>query len=285
MNMRTSLALTLTLGLTACVVLPSQAQDYTFSTGNPDGKIATASRPATTGKIEIETADDFLLANPLSLTGGAFTGLLTGGATTADITGVDVEIYRVFPKDSVNPPAGNVPTRTNSPSDIALASRDSTGGALSFTTTLLNNLFTSSNSVLKGINPSPNQKTGGEGAVTGQEVQFNLTFNTPFDLPADHYFFIPQVQLNNGDFYWLSAPKPIVAPGTPFTPDLQTWIRNTNLSPDWLRVGTDIVGGSPYNASFSLTGKSSAIPEPGTLGLLAAGAVGGLGIRLRERRR
>ena len=51
-----------------------------------------------------------------------------------------------------------------------------------------------------------------------------------------------------GDFFWLSAPKPIVPSGTPFSAgftDFQTWIRNEDLAPDWLRVGTDIVG-KPY---------------------------------------
>jgi hypothetical protein len=65
------------------------------------------------------------------------------------------------------------------------------------------------------------------------------------------------VLLNNPDthFLWLSAPKPIVAPGTPFTGDLHEWIRNADLDPDWLRVATDIVGAPPtFNAAFSLTG-------------------------------
>jgi hypothetical protein len=48
--------------------------------------------------------------------------------------------------------------------------------------------------------------------------------------------------------------KPIIAPGTPFSPDLQEWIRNAELDPDWLRVGTDIVGGVTFNATFSLAG-------------------------------
>ena len=75
--------------------------------------------------------------------------------------------------------------------------------------------------------------------MTGQEVQFNLTFLTPFDLPADHYFFVPQVQLTSGDFFWLSAAGPV----PPFSPlDLQAWIRNQALEPDWLRAGSDIVG-------------------------------------------
>ena len=64
----------------------------------------------------------------------------------------------------------------------------------------------------------PGQTTGGNGPVSGQEVQFNVNFSSPFDLPADHYFFVPQVELDNGDFLWLSSVRPIVAPGTPFSP-------------------------------------------------------------------
>ena len=51
----------------------------------------------------------------------------------------------------------------------------------------------------------------------------------------------------------LSAARPIVPPGTPFPPgvtDLQSWIRNSDLDPDWLRIGTDIVGGTTFNAAF-----------------------------------
>jgi hypothetical protein len=80
---------------------------------------------------------------------------------------------------------------------------------------------------------------------------------------------------SSGDFLWLSAPKPIVAPGTPLSPDLEEWIRNENLAPDWLRVGTDIVAGTPaptFNASFSLSGQT--VPEPSSLTMLALGAVG-----------
>jgi hypothetical protein len=49
---------------------------------------------------------------------------------------------------------------------------------------------------------------------------------------------------NGAQFYWLSASRPISGAGTtPFNPDLQAWTRDANLDPDWLRVGTDIVGG------------------------------------------
>jgi hypothetical protein len=125
------------------------------------------------------------------------------------------------------------------------------------------------NTVINGINPKPNQFTGGEGPATGQEVLFTVFLSNPFSLPTDHYFFIPQVEVNDGEFLWLSAPKPIVPPGTPFAPDLQSWIRNENLAPDWLRIGTDITHQGPFNAAFSLAGTE--VPEPGTLALFASG--------------
>jgi hypothetical protein len=246
---------------------------FFFSTGNPDGLIATASRPDSAGKTEIESADDFVLSGATTITGAAFTGLVPLGSTATDVI---VEIYRVFPNESTAPPSGQVPTRVNSPSDIAFDSRDFPG-QLAFSTGLLSASFTAANSVVNGINPIPNQTTGGEGPVTGQEVLFSVSFLTPLSLPADHYFFVPQVTLDSGDFLWLSAPRPIVSPGTPFFPDLQSWIRNAALEPDWLRIGGDIVGPPPqggaaptFNAAFTLIGQ---VPEPATLLLLAVGLV------------
>jgi hypothetical protein len=271
------------LGSIATFVTSAAGDVFHFSTGNPDGLMATASRPDAGGKIEIESADDFVLTQPTLITSGTFTGLIvppaTGGSPT--IGEVVVEIYRVFPLDSTNPPDGLVPSRINSPSDVAFDTRNTLVPNLSFTTTPLAATFTAANSVLNGINKSLTPATSGEGAVTGQELQFNLAFTTPFDLPAGHYFFIPQVQVTSGEFFWLSAPKPIVAPGTPFPAgftDLQEWIRNANLDPDWLRVGTDIVGivggnaAPQFNATFSLDGET--VPEPGSLTLLGIGAIG-----------
>jgi hypothetical protein len=267
---------------------PARAANFFFSTGNPDGKIATGSRPETPGKVEIETGDDFILTAPTDIQQATFTGLLVNGATTSDITQVINEIYRTFPADSKNPPSGRVPTRNNSPSDVAFDSRDSQDGGLSYTVTSLSPSFSASNSVLNGINPLPNQNTLGEGPVTGQEVRFNVSFSKAFSLPADSYFFVPQVAVSKGEFLWLSAPKPIVAPGTPFNPDLQSWIRNDpTLAPDWLRIGTDIVGGNPaptFNAAFSLTGTTQ-VPEPSALFgiLLGGGAIVALKRRSRNK--
>src|SRR5947199_6870572 len=155
----------------------------------------------------------------------------------------------------------NVPTRVNSPSDVEVADRRSSMGSLSFVPIVLQSTFTANNSVKPGrIHPLPNAFTGGNGPLTGQETQISVNFTTPFNLAADHYFFVPQVELSNGDFFWLSAPRPIVPPGTPFPPgftDLQSWTRDGTIEPDWLRVGTDIVGGNPapqFNAAFVLNG-------------------------------
>ena len=263
------------------------AQTFTFSTGSPDGKMAAASRTDSLGSFEIEAADDFVLTSPTTqITGASFTGLLL---PNSGISQVQVEIYRVFPNDSdVGRTSGaptfstsQVPTRVNSPSDNAFDTRSSLSGGLNFTPVLLSANFTANNSILPGgIHPIPNVATGGNGSVTGQEVQFNVTFTTPFDLPAGHYFFVPQVDLlGGGTFLWLSAPRPIVPPGTPFPPgftDLQAWTRDAFLDPDWLREGTDIVdtiGVSPaptFNETFSLVGT---VPDSGSTVLLLGGAM------------
>jgi hypothetical protein len=261
---------------------PAAADVFVFSTGNPDGKIATLSRPDTGGVLETETADDFVLTQSTAITSATFTGLLAGSGVPT-VGGVTVEIYRVFPLDSDTNRTPNVTTRNNSPSDVAFDSRDSTGG-LTFSMMTLNPMFTAANSVVNGIHPMPNEFTGGEGAMTGAEDQFSVNFTSPFVLQPGHYFFVPQVQVTGGEFLWLSAPDPIVAPGTPFPPgntDLQAWIRNENLAPDWLRVGTDITHQGPFNMTFSLTGVT--VPEPATWAMMLVG-LGGLGGLLRRRR-
>jgi hypothetical protein len=149
---------------------PAAAQVFTFSTGNPDGLIGTLSRPTGPGKLQTETADDFVLTQTTRIDSATFTGLLPSGAPLSNVARVEIELYHVFPVDSANPPSGNVPMRANSPSDVEIgsATRDSLDGSLSFTTSLVNPSFSVANTVANGINKSPNQFTGGEGPATGE---------------------------------------------------------------------------------------------------------------------
>ena len=73
--------------------LPAAADAFVFNTGNPDGLMATATRPESPGKFEIETGDDFALTQETLITGAAFTGLIPSGASTSNISNVVVEIY------------------------------------------------------------------------------------------------------------------------------------------------------------------------------------------------
>jgi hypothetical protein len=240
--------------------LQLSATPFFFSTGSPDGLIGGMSEPdnAHNNNDELETADDFILPAQTELDQTTFTGLLTGGAHVADVSNVFIEIYQVFPKDSNGARIPKVPTRVNSPGDVAFVERDSLDNKLSFTTTVLSTSFNIANSV----DSTARIAVGGASTpvpISGDEVQFNVDFKPPLDLAPGQYFFVPHVGLNatapvDSHFLWLSSPLPIQPPGTPLSPDLQAWERFDGVKPDWLRIGADIVGGTAFNASFSLTG-------------------------------
>jgi hypothetical protein len=78
----------LTLSVTAATLLasvPAIAVPFSFSTGNPDGLMAMATRPETPGQFEIETADDFVLANPTRIKSATFTGIMPQRGTIGRI--------------------------------------------------------------------------------------------------------------------------------------------------------------------------------------------------------
>jgi hypothetical protein len=227
-----------------------------------DGLIATATRPALARKFEIESADDFAITSATSITSATFTGLVTTATpgTAPTVGQVVVEIYGVFPnlldvgRTSGSPIFSTlqVPTRVNSRSDVEWDDRSTSGRNLTFQTKDLG-AFAALNSVQPGgIHPIPNQTTGGNGPVTDEEIQFNVNFTTPFSLPADpgYFFFVPQVTA--GEFLCALGAEADRAVGYAVSArwDLQSWTRDeispVTLAPDWLRVGQDIVGGSPF---------------------------------------
>jgi hypothetical protein len=252
------------LVLTLCLAAPLWAAPFFFATGSPNGLLGSLSRRPSPGKVETETADDFFVQVPTIITKATIFGLLPAGTPVDSIKDVEIELYHVFPLDSA-PASGKVPSRNNSPSDVEIdtATRARSTGTLSISASVANAAFMVNNTVVNGISV----KTGGEGPLAGEEVEIDITFTNPIILPPGHYFFRPEVLPNNGDFLYLSGPRPIVSPGTPINPDLQAWIRNANLAPDWLRIGTDIIdGGTPptFNMAFSLSGET--VPDVGTPG-------------------
>jgi hypothetical protein len=142
----------------AAVPLPATADSFFFSTGNPDGRIATTSQPSSSPGGETETGDDFVLTQQTSITSATFTGLIPSGARTTEVV---IEIYRVFPNDSDTSRMPGVPTRVNSPSDVEFVSRDSAAGSLTFTTGTLQANFTANNSVQPGGIHLPSSPPGG----------------------------------------------------------------------------------------------------------------------------
>src|SRR5260370_22491399 len=181
MNKRLIITCIATLSVAIFTAMPAVADSFSFSTGSPDGKIATLSRVASPGKLETETADDFVTTLPTVINSATFIGLLPLGTPLSAVSQVEVELYHVFPLDSTNPPDGRVVTRVNSPSDNNFDARDSKiPGQLSFTTTLLSSSFTAANSVVNGIHAMPNQFTGEQGAASRASRAYNPTAAVTF---------------------------------------------------------------------------------------------------------
>src|ERR1700745_3952622 len=106
------------LSLSALLLPPRASADaFSFSTGSPDGRIGTLSRPASAGLVQTETADDFIFSECVLINQATFTGLLPLGAPLDSITRVEVDFYHFSPADSDTPRMPAVVTRTNSPSD------------------------------------------------------------------------------------------------------------------------------------------------------------------------
>jgi len=154
------------LALIAFLTTPLWADTFFFETGSPNGALGALSRRPSPGKVETETADDFLLHETTVITHATIFGLIPSGTPIENIRDVEVELYHVFPVDSDQGRVINVPSRTNSPSDVEIptATRARTEGTLAISARILNTSFTAGTTVVNGISV----KTGGEPALTGE---------------------------------------------------------------------------------------------------------------------
>src|SRR6266404_6842059 len=96
---KAEVTLTRALALLACglglLTFQASAASFTFSTGNPDGKVGTLSRPAGGGAIQTETADDFVVTQAIVITQATFTGLFPVLGRLDSLEQVEIEIYHV----------------------------------------------------------------------------------------------------------------------------------------------------------------------------------------------
>ena len=171
------------------VAVPAKADSFNFSTGGPTNAMASASRPNSAGKTEIESADDFVTtATQTSITSATFTGLLSGVVTTPTVQNVIVEIYRVFTEQLYCPAVG----QCRHEGELAIRRGFRLARRLSRKPQLyygdLGSHFYSFEfcSSRAASTPKPGQTTGGDGSITGQEVLFTVNFTTPINLPPDH---------------------------------------------------------------------------------------------------
>src|SRR5215468_12358611 len=68
---------------------PAWAASFFFSTGTPDGRLGTLSQPASSGAVETEAADDFILTATTSIAQATITGLIPAGTPLANIRSVE----------------------------------------------------------------------------------------------------------------------------------------------------------------------------------------------------
>src|SRR6266581_6445963 len=97
MDMRMRLSLVSAMITAGVLAAPAWAAPFSFTTGNPDGRLGALSQTESSGNFATETADDFFLTETTVIKGATITGLKTAPSA---ITNVEVEVYHVFSLDS-----------------------------------------------------------------------------------------------------------------------------------------------------------------------------------------
>ena len=263
----------------AAALLPAV---YSFSTGDPDGKIATASRPESTENSR--SSPRMISCSPTtSITSATFTGLVPGGGERPPTSSSRSIAY--FPRLGCRPHQRvaavldvEVPTRVNSPSDVAFLEADSATGGLVLDQGARGDLHRKQLGETGGIYPEPESDTGGNGAVTGEEVRFDRELHRRLAPPRQPLFLRASGRAGQRQFLLAVGAEADRLAGTPFPPgftDLQSWTRDDSARSRLAAHRHGHRGRRPaptFNAAFSLAG--SAVPEPSTWAMMLLGFAG-----------
>ena len=160
------------LGIIACLTTPLWAASFFFATRSPNDQMGALSRRASPGKVETETADDFLLQDTTVITDATIAGLLPAGTPLDNIKDVEVEIstFSLWTPRSLS--QGRCPCeQILLDVEIGTATRARSSGTLEISTRVLNGSFMVANTVANGITV----KTSGAGTHTTTPVEIQET--------------------------------------------------------------------------------------------------------------
>ena len=243
MSLRKNFVLaTIAAGL--ALATPAFAGDFFFTTGNADGLLGALSRSDSPGKVETETADDFVLTQTTIISGATIVGLVN--AAVANITNVEVEVYNRFrwtrSVSSVGATCSRASTRRRTSKSMPPRAMEAWERSVLPQRQLSANFHRTEH---RGKRHQPESEPAGPAArvaTSGAEVEDHHHVHQA-DPSARRSLFLSPGGVGGG---W-RFPVAVGAAGRSWRParrsrsDLQAWIRNARLAPDWVRIGTDVI--------------------------------------------
>ena len=212
---------------------PAWADPFVFSTGTPDGLLGALSQPAGSGTSRPRPPTTSSLSETTSIAQATITGLIPAGTPAGEHQQRRGRGLSRLSQGLGRSPlgagarAGQLARRRR---DRQRHARCERGNARVRGRSLVDASSSVLNTVVDGINPVPAERDPWRRSRRAARWSRSRS-------PSPRRSFCrritissaPRSQVTGGDFLFLSAPKPIVAPGTPFMGDLQAWIRNSDL--------------------------------------------------------
>ena len=261
----------------AAALLPAV---YSFSTGDPDGRIATASRPGRPPENSRSRSATISFSPTTSITSATFTGLVPAVASASECRRRDLpRISQGFGCRQHQRVANVLDAASADARQFALRHR--IRGARrcdrrpelhdrSAEPQLHREQLGATRAASIPNRHRHRRRRSGHGRGSG--VHANLYH--PLPPPGRPLFLRASGPAGRRRFLLAVGAETDPSRPGPFRPaklDADD-ISPDNLEPDWLRVGTDIVGAGAFNAAFSLTG--STVPEPSTWAMMLLGFAG-----------